>query len=188
MFGWLTARTAPICQAAITFPAYRVRRVSLRAFLHGLPRLGSVLYVYDQRNTVLTDAWPMGWVATQRASAPLLDTCWLLSMSTVTADGPREWCECIDILGRTRARLHLLPDTDYLAWDTLTSMGVAADAPVTRNTGHPFQPDRARVISFVVRELAGMHLLEQATPVTLSRLGADIAARIARGEAVLLPQ
>ena len=47
--------------------------------------------------------------------------------SAVTADGPREWLTVVRRHGQRAPQLHLLPDTDYLAWDALAG---ATPAPL----------------------------------------------------------
>jgi hypothetical protein len=147
-----------------------------------LPALGSVLYLHDASHTPILDDTPQGLLV-QRTFVPLLCAHWLLTVSAVTDDGPREWCECIDGDGRTRARWHLLPDTDYLAWDALT-------APCTATVSLPsdmqrLRPTCATVMSFSMREFAGLWLLEEAFSSTLSPLGDCMATRIAHSESVV---
>jgi hypothetical protein len=131
---------------------------------------------------VLTDALPPGLLVTQRAFAPLLDTHWLVATSMVTDDGPREWLECLDRFGHPRARLHLLPDTDYLAWDALMSPCDPDSHPPRLLCSPPLRPDRAAVVNFQLREWAGLLLLEQGDAAMLSPLSDCIAARIAHVE------
>jgi hypothetical protein len=184
MFGWLATRSSSLCRRAPqSIVSRRVRRIASGTLIHALPGLGSVLYVHEPSNAPLPRALPQGVLVMEEALTPLLDVRWLVAVSAVTDDGPREWCECVDLLGRTRARWHLLPDTDYLAWDALT-------APCTVNIrlpphAQPLRPDRASVVSFHLRELAGLLLLER-NPTSLSPLGACVAGRIARAESALL--
>jgi hypothetical protein len=122
----------------------------------------------------------------QPAFAPLLDTHWLAAVSVVTDDGPREWCECIDRMGRARARWHLLPDTDYLAWDALTASCMPDSGISSSIDMQPLRPHHARVVNFRLRTIAGLLFLEQDTRAALSPLGDRIAARIAHAESAVL--
>jgi hypothetical protein len=188
MFGWLATRSSSPCRHAMpVLVSRRARRVTPRSWVGALPALGSVLYVRQASCAFMQDNQPTRVLAAQRCLAPLLDTRWLVAASVVTDDGPREWLECLDRFGRARARLHLLPDTDYLAWDALVatcspdclSLGGLADAPLLR-------PDHATVMQFQVRELAGLLLLEPGRTCSLSPLSDRVAARIARAESAVL--
>lgn len=185
MFGWLATRSSWFCRHATqTVVSRRIRSTTPHAWLDALPQLGSVLYLYDTKRAVMTETLPAGLLVNQRAFAPLLDIHWLLTATVITSDGPREWCECIDRTGYTRARLHLLPDTDYLAWDALiTSRDVDDMAPLA--DAHPLRPDSASVVNFRLRSLAGLRVLEH-DELPLSPLGQCIAARIAAAESALL--
>jgi hypothetical protein len=186
MFGWLATRSISLCRhAPLTVVSRRSRPITPSTLIRRLPALGSVLYLHATSLATLSDALPAGLLVTQRTFAPLLDTRWLVATSAVTDDGPREWLECMDQFGYTRARLHLLPDTDYLAWDALIS-GCELDShpPVVRGIV-PLRPDNAAVMNFQLRELGGLLLLEQGCS-TLSPLGDRIAARIAQAEAAVL--
>ncbi|GGA22752.1 hypothetical protein [Dyella nitratireducens] len=185
MFGWLAAHSPSLCRRAPhTVVSRRARRITPRALIEALPGLGSVLYLHAASNLATLDDLPQGLLA-QCAFLPLLSAHWLIAVSVVTDDGPREWCECVDVCGRTRARWHLLPDTDYLAWDALTAACAAVSPP---SDTQPWRPGCASVVSFHLREVAGLMLLEQDASPVLSQLGGRIANRIAHAEsAVLIP-
>lgn len=184
MFGWLSARSTSLCRRAPRAVASRrIRRITPHALINMLPGLGSVLYLHANSNTAMPDALPQGLLIAQRSFTPLLDAHWVVAVSVVTDDGPREWCECVDRTGHTRARWHLLPDTDYLAWDALTAPCTGMPAPIDTQ---PLRLDHASVVNFRLREFAGMQILDQDLAVTLSPLGDRIAARIARAESALL--
>jgi hypothetical protein len=187
MFGWLTARSTPLCcHAPRPLVARRSRRVSAHDLIRKLPSLGCVLYLHDASTAPAWDASLPGLLVAEHALAPLLDTHGLVATSVVTDDGPREWFECVDRFGRIRARLHLLPDTDYLAWDALISACEADDdLPVLSNVP-PLRPDSAAVLNFRLRELAGLQWLERGCPTSLSPLGGRVAARIAQAESAVL--
>ena len=181
MFGWLVPRSSSPCyRIPRSFVSRCARRIAPRALIEMLPGLGSVLYLHASSDTTKPNALLQGMLVTQRVFAPLLQTHWLVASSSVTDDGPREWCECIDAFGRTLARWHLLPDTDYLAWDAMTSACVA-NASLSVDT-QALRPDCASVVSFQLREFAGLVLLEQEAAPALSPLGDRIATCIANSE------
>lgn len=116
--------------------------------------------------------------------APLLHTRALAAASAITADGPREWIECLDAGDRVQARLYLLPDTDYLAWDALHVGAGPALVDAGRAGAVPCRSARARLLRFRVHHVAGLLVLGAETGVAASPLGRELAARIARDEAV----
>lgn len=184
MFGWLFARSPSFCRRAPrTIASRRVRRMTPHALISTLPGLGSVLYLHATSDCAMPNVLPPGLLIAQPALIPLLDVHWLVAVSVVTDDGPREWCECVDRFGRTRARWHLLPDTDYLAWDALVASCTEMHAPID---AQPLRPDHASVMNFRLREFAGMLILDQDVSTALSPLGDRIAARIANAESALL--
>lgn len=186
MFGWLFARSPLLCRRAPRMHASRrIRPITPHALVSALPDLGSVLYLHAASRVAPTVSTP-GLLVAQSAFAPLLDAHWLVAVSVVTDDGPREWCECVDHLGRARARWHLLPDTDYLAWDALTAPCTPYCAQSSSIDAQPLRPDHASVVNFCLREIAGLLLLERDAYVPLSSLGDRIAARIAHAESALL--
>ena len=148
-----------------------------------LPLLGTVLYL-PMRGDASPDHPARGWLAEGEDLAPLLHTQWLLASCVIGADGPREWLECVDAAGRLRARLHLLPDTDYLAWDVLLSAAVPAGAPAFRRVQRPFRAAGARLLHFTQRRLGNMDVLGGRDAAQLSALGRDIAQEVLRAEAL----
>jgi hypothetical protein len=186
MFGWLATRSTPLCRhAPLTVVSRRSRQITPSSLIRRLPSLGSVLYLHATSATATGDVLPPGLLVTQRAFAPLLATRWLVATCVITDDGPREWLECMDCFGCTRARLHLLPDTDYLAWDALISSCDPDNHPPTVRGVSPLRPDSAAVVNFQLRKLAGLLLLETGASI-LSPLGDRIAARIAQAESAVL--
>ncbi|GAB2565642.1 hypothetical protein ISP15_13750 [Dyella jejuensis] len=187
MFGWLAARSSSLCRhAPLTVVSRRSRRIHPLALWRKLPALGSVLYLHVASGEPPVQALPRGLLVGHRAFAPLLDTRWLVATSAVTDDGPREWFECMDAFGRTQARLHLLPDTDYFAWEALMApCEPERRTPVSAGVIR-FRPDSASVTAFRLRELAGIAVLESGRPARLSPLGDRIAARIAHAESAVL--
>jgi hypothetical protein len=187
MFGWLTTPSSPRCRhAPLTVLSQRLRPISPHAWLDKLPSLGSVLYLHNSAAQVITEALPPGLLVTERSLAPLLDVRWLMATSAVTEDGPREWLECMDRFGRPRARLHLLPDTDYLAWEALMAKPEPSLPPPVSPNAPSLRPDSASIVNFRLREFAGLILLEGDTSTELSPLGHHVAAHIAHAESVSL--
>jgi hypothetical protein len=187
MFGWLAAHSTPLCpHASPTVLSRRVRRITPQRLLRTLPELGAVLYLHATSSEVLVDAYPRGLLVSRRAFAPLLDTHWLCATSVVTDDGPREWWECIDRFGRPRARLHLLPDTDYLAWDAVTASHATDFEPPLLRATQLLRPNNARVVNFRLRSFAGLQVLDDAQAAPLSPLGNRVALHIAKAESALL--
>lgn len=172
MLGWLE-RPCP------RFPAHAVAtrclRVDSEALAAWLPRLGSVLYL-PARATLTSAAAGAGWLCGAPALVPLVSSPWWRVACTVDACGPREWADCIDPDGRVLARLHLLPDTDYCAWDALPGRSVRAGSRVSARL--PLGFDRAHLLALRVRALGGLKLLES-TPASVSPLGRRLAHSIA---------
>ncbi|HUA80400.1 MAG TPA: hypothetical protein VL997_08515 [Dyella sp.] len=187
MFGWLAARSPSLCRrASRSHASRRVRRITPHALIGLLPGLGSVLYLHAASRGEKLTALPPGLLMGHPALVPLLEVQWLVVVSAITNDGPREWCECVDRFGRIRARWHLLPDTDYLAWDALTaSCEAACDGSPIVDT-QPLRPDHASVVNFHLREWAGLWVLEHALATPLSPLGHQVAATIAQIESAML--
>jgi len=187
MFGWLTTPSTPRCRhAPLTVLSRRVRHISPHLLIRKLPNLGSVLYLHSSSQQVITDTLPPGLLVTERAFAPLLDVRWLMATSAVTEDGPREWLEGMDHAGRPRARLHLLPDTDYLAWEALMATHESPLPPPAAPNTPLLRPDRASVVNFRLREFAGLTMLGGYSSIALSPLGSHVAAHIAHAESVSL--
>ena len=185
MFGWLATHPVALCRRAPVSPVQRrCFRISPLQLAEHLPRLGQVLYVADARPLAALDEPPAGWLVEQCELAPLLHTHWLVAASMVGDDGPREWLECLDRRGNACARLHLLPDTDYLAWDALLATGVPT--PEAVRGCHAMRPRDACVTCFRRRHLAGLLALGRAAATPVSALGREIAQRIAQAEAVRL--
>lgn len=187
MFGWLTTPSSPRCRhTPLTVLSRRVRHISPHVLMHKMPGLGSVLYLHNTTAQVITEALPPGLLVTDRALAPLLDVRWLMATSAVTEDGPREWLECMDRFGRSRARLHLLPDTDYLAWEALMAMHESPLQPPVSPGTPLLRPDSASIVNFCLRKLAALVVLEGNAATELSPLGHHVASHIAHAESVSL--
>lgn len=151
-----------------------------------LPVLGSVLYLPARSPGHLELPLPAGWLITRRELAGLLHTHELVVASMIGADGPREWIDCMDANGHFCARLHLLPDTDYLAWDALLAQGRTLPAAPVQSGRLACRAASAELLCFGTRRLGGLNLLE-ATPLgRLSAVGCGIAREAARAAAVEL--
>lgn len=185
MFGWLASHPVALCRRVQVAPVQRrCFRISPLQLTDHLPRLGQVLLVGDVRLPDVLDPPPPGWLVEQCELAPLLHVHWLVAASLVGDDGPREWLECLDRHGNACARLHLLPDTDYLAWDAL--LAAATPTPGAKNGTRALRPGEACVARFRRRHLAGLLALGRVAATPLSALGREMAQRIARAEAVSL--
>jgi hypothetical protein len=161
----------------------RWRRMAPAALLHRLPALGCVLYMPgDDVGIEPLHRCLLG----SRDLAPLLRTHWLAEAGEVTTDGPREWIECVDARGVIRARLHLLPDTDYLAWDRLLAAGEAVPAAASWRASRRFQPASARLCGFRWRPLACFEVFDACPAPVVSQAGQRVAAQVARAEALPL--
>lgn len=184
MFGWLAHTLAAVCPHARTAPCQpRWLRIDPAALAARLPLLGTVLYL-PMRGEASPDHPARGWLAESAELAPLLHTRWLLASCVIGADGPREWLECVDANGCLRARLHLLPDTDYLAWDVLLSAATPASAPAFHRVQRPFRAASARLLHFTQRRVGNMDVLGGRDAARLSVLGQGIAREVVKAEAL----
>ena len=153
-----------------------------------LPLLGCVLYIPARPTALVAESCISGVLLAQRELAPLLQTRWLGAASAITGDGPREWLECLDDQGQLHARLHLLPDTDYLAWDALLQMADMETPTELPRWYRDFRPGGARLVSFHHRELAGLSMLEAVQAQAISNLGRQMAKRITQAEDIVLQE
>lgn len=173
-----------------TPPVSAINRRSLPTtpahLVESLPGLGNVLYVPMCPDGSLVRELPRGVVVEMMQLAPLMQTRQLAAASTITIEGPREWIDCLDREGRSCARLHLLPDTDYLAWDRLLARAKPVLPSGSAHRLRPARPACAKVLRFRVRHLAGLVVLGAEVCVPLSSLGEHLAGQIARAEAVPL--
>ncbi|MFC5740154.1 hypothetical protein [Dyella tabacisoli] len=186
MFGWFAHALTAVCpHAGAGSASRRWLRITPESLLAYLPLLGSVLYLPSRAKHPTTGMLPNGWLVERAELEPLLHTCWLIAASAINVDGPREWLECIDAQGCLRARLHLLPDTDYLAWDALLAQGKPLALPPHRRVQQPLRLASASVMVFQHRRLAGLSILSSIAPSRLSTLGQGIARDVARAEAGL---
>jgi hypothetical protein len=186
MFGWLAA-LGVYQRAGSSAMTTRWLAVSPHELAHGLSQLGCVFYLPLRHCNESLDGLPCGLLAETADLTPLLRTCFVGLTCAVTAEGPREWIECVDGNGDSQARIYLLPDTDYLAWDALFADGVAVDGPPrARLRRDVFVASQAQLICFTRRTLSRLALLGSVRPACISPLGRGVAQDIALAEAVSL--
>ncbi|OOG47486.1 hypothetical protein B0E52_03665 [Rhodanobacter sp. C06] len=183
MFGWLAPHVAHLCPRAdgVAVSRHWLRITPLQLARH-LPAAGCVLYLPCAARV---DETVPSLLVGRCELAPLLRVRWLVAASAIGSDGPHEWLECRARDGRLCARLHLLPDSDYLGWDAL----LAAGAPVPAACAT--RPDDARIaaarlLEFRCRRVAGIDLLDASPAADISTLGGGIARGIARVEGLVL--
>jgi len=173
------------------------RAFDLAHLADALPKLGPVLWL-DHRAAPDERATPRrnGVVLFDHPALAVLARCAsLVAHTAVTSMGPREWLCFRDSEGTTQAKLFLLPDTDYLAWDEMTAACRLATTPVAapqRWTAHGAflrgafarvgAPWRARVVAFELRRLPWLRALGARSPLRVSLLGFELARAIARDE------
>lgn len=116
--------------------------------------------------------------------------------NAVGAQGPREWLEFLDAQSTCVARLYLLPDSDYLAWDAmLNDCGISrvasqvsprwrACTAFMRSLARQRSQSswQARAVRFPLLRLPCLHVLGLRAPTELSELGRQLAATIAGDE------
>lgn len=166
-------------------------------FVDRLPRLGTLLWTYrvhDDSVFPRARILPRGVLMLDHAALVAFVHCaCAVAHAEVTAYGPREWLSLDDAQGICRARMHLLPDTDYLAWDSLiVECGIERVAAVTSQTRacdlqrREVGMWRARTARMPTLRLPCLQLLGLRAPATLSPLGREIALRIASTEHALV--
>ncbi len=106
------------------------------------------------------------------------------------SDGPSECLHFLDASGASIASLWLLPDSDFLAWETLVERLPAMQMPgLAWQCGQCHAPrGRARVRRFERIRVVGGELLDAAAPERLSSIGQARARQLAQAAgASLLP-
>lgn len=182
---------------AIGMPGPASPVFDLAALADALPRLGSVLWL-EHRGAARSgqpNATPRGVVLIDHpVLAPLARCASVSAGQAVTPGGPREWLEFRDAASEPLAKLFLLPDTDYLAWDEMTARcGFAPLAPPpSRWSAHTAflrsafarlgASWRAHVLSFELKRMPWLRTLDARTPLRLSLFGVELARAIARDE------
>ncbi len=151
-----------------------------------LPALGDVLYMPMRSAVEQVMNLPQGYLVEAMPLAPMIRAHWLMKASMITVDGPREWMEWLEADGRSCARMYLLPDTDYPAWDAL--LGCDDRVPAFRAAVPASEPSpiSAQILRFHTYPIAGLQVLGAELVTTVTTLSRDLAGRIARDEALPL--
>lgn len=163
-----------------------------------LPRLGAVLWLERRERRPPPSralVGPRGIVLLEHPSLAALAHCGAIAAHTaVTPHGPREWLSFRDAKGEVRAKLFLLPDTDYLAWDEMAAAARLAPVREDASAWHAHTAFlrgalarfgtawRARVLRFEAGRLPWLRTLGAQPPLRLSLIGLELARAIARGE------
>ncbi|RYD16090.1 MAG: hypothetical protein EOP90_04660 [Lysobacteraceae bacterium] len=177
-------------------PDGRLQRIDPLQVVDALPRLGPVLWLERRAHAaarITTRAGHGVLMVEHPALAPLMRCASVTARCAVTPNGPREWLCFDDDAGATLAKMFLLPDSDYLAWDEMTADRVTrACAP-----GPHWQPHaaflrgafarlggawRARVFAFQLRRLPWLRTLAARPPLRMSLFGFELARAIAADE------
>jgi hypothetical protein len=173
-------------------------RFDVAALAPWLPRLGATLWL-DRKGRRPVEApatiGSRGLLLLDHPALTVLARCLCASAHVqVTSHGPREWLSFRDADGNALAKLYLLPDTDYLAWDEMVAAmrfapPVKEPADWQAHTaflrlafarlGTAWQ---ARLVTFEHRRLPWLHTLGARAPLKLSLLGVEIARLIAASE------
>lgn len=189
MFGWLAHAFASHRSTAGT-TAWTISRTSVRMsgaeLAARLPLLGGVLYLPACARPHASRELVSGWLVERADLAGLLHVEELRASSMIGADGPREWIDGFDAGGQFCVRLHLLPDTDYLAWDALLSGGSPLPAAPVCPGEVACKAAMAQLVCFRTVRLASFDLLGTLPLGQLSPLGRGIARDVARAAAVVL--
>lgn len=189
MFGWLAHAFANV-RSSSDLSDWTISRTSVSMsgveLASRLPLLGGVLYLPTRWPESHVRALAPGWLVARNELAPLLHVEELRASSMIGADGPREWIDCLDAGGNFCARVHLLPDTDYLAWDALLSRGTPLPAAPVCPGEVACQAASAELVCFRSRRLASFDVLDTLALGCLSPLGRGIARDVARAAAVEL--
>ena len=183
MFGWLASfgvhsrarSTAATCWLAL----------APQTLFEGLGQLGGVLYLAPRTSPCAGNTEPpRGCLVESADLSPLLATHYVGLTCAVTSEGPREWIDCVSGQGDTVARIYMLPDTDYLAWDGLFTDALPIVEPEHRAPDRAWlRACRARILSFSRRRLIGFTVLG-AHDAPISSLGRGVARDIAVSESV----
>lgn len=147
-----------------------------------LADLGVVLYVYAQRESRTWLAPHAPWPA-RRELVGLVSAERVVASVAVDSDGPHECLRFLDDEGDTLASLWLLPDSDFLAWETL--LAALPGEAIVRERGRrevPLRTSSARVLRLQRARVGGVELLDAQTPARLSVLGLASARRLALAE------
>jgi len=193
---------APSGRPAIAPPATTHRDgmpFDLAAISAWLPKLGAVLWLdrSGRRHHTETHATigARGVLLLDHPALAVLARCTAATAHTqVTTHGPREWLSFRDTDGVSLAKLFLLPDTDYLAWDEMisaTHLAPPSKEPARWHAHTAFLRTalarlgphwQARLLTFAHRRLPWLQTLDARPPLRLSLLGVELARLIANSE------
>ena len=193
--------TDPPCNDIVFAQAPRIDMLApldLGRLAEALPRLGAVLWL-ERRDRRTRPARAMigarGVLLIDHPALVAFAHCSAVSAhSAVTPQGPREWLCLRDSTGEAQAKMFLLPDTDYLAWDEMTAASALAVAPAPTQSWHAHTAFlrsalarfgtgwRARLLTFDLKRLPWLRTLGARPPLRISLLGLELARNIARAE------
>lgn len=189
--------SSPFAHATRVLPAAAPSAPCLTQLAEWLPQLGPVLWLERSVRTSEKHACQPS-ATTLLLDHPALQvlavTTQLQAHHAITAHGPREWFSFLSSNGMVHARLFLLPDSDVLAWDQMSS--ALNIAPLDENspeppTHHTFlrralnrlgQSWHARLLEFHCTCRPWLSVLDAKAPLRISLLGIDIARSIVRDE------
>jgi hypothetical protein len=179
-------------------PPTRDQDFDLLRLVEAMPRLGAVLWLERRERRPLARHSANGAHGVLRVEHPALAALTRSAAVTahcaVTPNGPREWLCFHDHAGIACAKLFLLPDTDYLAWDemTIASRIVAPSTPAPPWQAHgAFLRGalarlgcgwRARVLTFELKRMPWLRTLAARPPLRISLFGFELARAIASDE------
>lgn len=174
-----------------------ITRFDLPAIAACLPRLGPVLWLERHPPVIaprrrIVDAH--GIVLFGHPALAMLGRCdSVTAQFAVTAHGPREWLDFRDANATVQAKLFLLPDTDYFAWDRMLE-GCARPPPRPAQPWHAHAAFLrsalarlgrswcAHLVTFRFERILFLSVLDARTPARVSPLGLELARAIADSE------
>jgi hypothetical protein len=175
------------------------RCLDLHCVADALPELGTVLWLHRptrDRTFPRARLTPQGVMLLEHPALGVLADCIeVVPMSAVTSHGPREWLEFRNVHNAAIAKLYLLPDTDYLAWDAMLA-GCRSNATLSASGGN-WQAHKAfmhaafacvgasweaRLVRMPMLRLTGLRVLGLRAPEPVSALGCRCARAIADDE------
>jgi hypothetical protein len=192
---------AAACGLSLATAGARARdaaRFELAAVAACLPRLGPVLWlernpshVSPRQRVVATH----GGVLFGHPALAMLGHCESVTAQiAVTTHGPREWLDFRDADADVQARLFLLPDTDYFAWDRMLEDCTKPSRPDRPRPWHAHEAFRrgalarlgrawrAHLLTFHFERILFLSVLDARAPVRISPLGLELADGIARSK------
>ena len=178
-------------------PAAKRERFDIATLVPWLPRLGATLWLErkSRRAHAPATVGTRGLLLLDHpALTPLARSAHANAHVQVTSHGPREWLSFRDAEGSAIAKLYLLPDTDYLAWDEMiaaTGLAPPTKEPANWHAHAAFLRTalarigsawQARLVTFEHQSLPWLSTLGARAPLKLSLLGLELARLIAASE------